>query len=560
QYAAYNTDDVSVIILDSATTPGKYITPSFTNTITVSGGTLYTNTRFIMNGAMVFEHICFSDSDNPFIAAQGHKLVMGEGITISGGGIYLVGGFESGSASNSSIPATGYSTDITIRSGVYRAVIGGNRGLSGSYSGTINITIGKTNENDILEITNTFITTSLNYDGGNNVYATVVFDGNVDSIADFYAVSAVAATGHFDVDIVMCGGNADLSKLAVGFKGNDYTLNVYSDSRVEGADAFAAKIIGAENVQLYSAYCLKVNGEHPDANADEACDVCGAKIGCTHEDGEWIETSPANCATLAKYTWYCFDCKKLIEDMTKDGDAFASDIHVSNNYEWNYDGEKYYYTCSACNGKVEQTDAPTVYLSANGSDTNNGQTAAAAVASLTEAVNRIANVGGTVVVCGTYPLDNTTLPTYSKPITIRGFDNGLERGGFTISSKTLLSLGGETVLENLRFNGAAIYIIACNWNDVTIGAIEATGNASAYVILGKYNIKENDDVPANATLTITEGAWVSDHASDTSTETRFYSRIYLGSAFGAGGVSASNKTVTLNATNVDIGTLYTMST
>ncbi len=560
QYAAYNGNDVTVTVLDSATTPANYKTPIFTNTITVRGGTLNTNTRFIMNGAMVFEHICFSDSANPFIAAQEHKLVMGEGITVSGGGIYLVGGYENGSASNSSIPSTGYATDITIRSGVYRTVIGANRGLSSAYSGTIDITIGKTNEGDVLQIVNTFVTTSLNYDGGNNVRATLTFDGNIDSIADFYAISAVAATGHFDVDVVVRGGNADLGKLAVGFKGNDYTLNVYSDSRVDGADAFAAAIIGEENVQPYNRYCLKVNGAHPDTNADEVCDVCGAIIGCNHENGEWIEISSANCATFAKYTWYCADCKELIEDITKDGDAFAADIHVSDNYEWNFDGEKYFFTCTACKTSVEQNEAPTVYVSANGNDKNGGLTVSAAVASLTEAVSRIANVGGTVVVCGTYPLENTTLPTYTKPITIRGYDNGLERGGFTISSKTLLSLGGETVLENLRFNGTAIYIIACNWNDITIGAIEATGNASAYVILGKYNIKENDDAPASATLTITENAWVSDHASDTSTATRFYSRIYLGSAFGADGISASNKTVTLNATNVDIGTLYTMST
>ena len=95
---------------------------------------------------------------------------------------------------------------------------------------------------------------------------------------------------------------------------------------------------------------------------------------------------------------------------------------------------------------------------------------------------------------------------------------------------------------------------------MTIGAVEAINNAHTYILLGKYNIKANDDTPAEATLTITEGAWVSDHASDTKTKTRFYSRIYLGDNFGKDGISVSNKTATLNATNVDIGVLYTMST
>ncbi len=562
QYAAYNTNDVTVTILDSATTPANYKTPSFTNTITVKGGTLNTNTRFIMNGPMVFEHICFADSGNPFIAAQEHKIVMGEGITVSGGDIYLVGGYESGSAKNSDVSATGYSTDITVRSGAYRAIVGANRGLSGAYSGTINITIGKTNENDTLQIANTLVTTSLNYDGGDNVYATVVFDGAVDSVADFYAVGAVDAQGHFDVDIVVRGGNADLSKLKVALKGSDYALNVYSDSRTDGADTFAAAIIGEENVQPYRHYCLKVNGEHPDANADEVCDNCGAKIGCEHESGEWIETSSANCAAFAKYTWYCADCKELIENMTKDGDSYAADVHVSESYEWQANGEKYYFICTACKTSVEQTEEPTVYVSESGNDKNDGLNSVNAVASLTEAVSRIANVGGTVVVCGSYPLDNTTLPAYAKPITIKGSDttDSFTRGGFKISSKTLLSLGGETVLDNLLFDGSATYIIACNWNNVTFGAIEAINNAQAYILLGKYNIKKNDDTLADATLTITEGALVSDHASDTQTKTRFYSRIYLGDSFGADGITVSNKTATLNATNVDIGVLYTMST
>ena len=561
QYAAYNTADVTVTILDSATTPAKYTTPAFTNTITVSGGTLNTNTRFIMNGPMVFEHLCFSDSGSTFIAAQEHKVVMGEGITVIGDGIYLAGGYEGGSAKNADISATGYSTDITIRSGVYRVVIGANRNLDGAYSGTVNITVGKTNANDTLQITNTFVTASLNYEGGNNVYATVVFDGDVDSIATFYAVSSVDAQGRFDVDVVVCGGT-DSSKLAVSLKGSDYALNVYSDSRKDGADTFAAAIIGEENVQPYSHYCLKVNGEHPDANADEVCDNCGAKIGCEHERGEWIETSSANCASFAKYTWYCADCKELIVNITKDGDSYAADIHVSENYEWQFDGEKYYYTCTACKNNVEQKDAPTIYVSESGNDKNDGLNSVNAVASLTEAVSRIANVGGTVVVCGSYPLSNTTLPTHAKPITIKGSDtsDSFTRGGFKISSKTLLSLGGETVLDNLLFDGGATYVIACNWNNVTFGAIEAINNAQAYILLGKYNIKKNDDTLADATLTITEGALVSDHASDTETATRFYSRIYLGDSFGADGISVSNKTATLSATNADIGVLYTMST
>ena len=37
--------------------------------------------------------------------------------------------------------------------------------------------------------------------------------------------------------------------------------------------------------------------------------------------------------------------------------------------------------------------------------------------------------------------------------------------------------GGETVLDNLLFDGSSTLIIACNWNNVTVGFVEAINNA-----------------------------------------------------------------------------------
>ncbi len=316
--------------------------------------------------------------------------------------------------------------------------------------------------------------------------------------------------------------------------------------------------IGAEQ-HNYACYCGDVARTEAHNFVDGVCDKCGALAFCEHENGEWREISVASCVDLAKYVWYCADCVAVIEDITKDGEGLDSDNHVTENYIWNFDGEKYYFTCTACAARVEQADAPTVYLSAKGNDKNDGRTAEEAVATLTEAVSRIANVGGTVMICGSFPLSDTELPAYTKPITFKG-DDGYYCGGFTISTKTLISLGGETVFDNILFDGSAACVIECNWNDVTFGKVEVINDAYTYIVLGAYNITESDDTAKEATVTITEGATLSYNVAGKLSSKWFYSRIYLGDVFGADGISSANKTATINATDADISVLYTMST
>ncbi|MBQ7661643.1 MAG: hypothetical protein IJS44_06265, partial [Clostridia bacterium] len=563
QYAAYNTADVMVVILDTAEAPATYHTPAFTNTVTVTGGTLVTHTRFILHGPMVFEHICFADTGNPFFAAQEHKIVMGEGITVSGGAIYLVGGYEHGTATNADIPATGFSTDVTVRSGVYHGLAGGNRYLGGAYAGNIRVVLGKTNPADTLTVTSTLAVASFNGEGGNGVNATFIFDGNVDSIASFCPIThASSANGHFDIDIVVRGG-ASLEKSNVLFRGSDYALNVYADPRIEGAEDLAATIIGAENVQPYRRYCLKVNGTHPDVNEDGVCDTCGSPTVCDHSDGEWVETVAANCTSPVVYTWYCLDCKELIPGMTDNGESVDTDNHVADHFVWNYDGTKYYFVCTSCAARVEQSAAPTVYVSADGNDRYDGRTPAKAVATLAEAVGRIANVGGSVAMVGAYPLTaDLSLPAYTKPITLCGYDadDGNAPGGFTAGANYILSLGGETTIENISFFGGRRFYIVANWNNLTFGKVFHQNSSYAYVILGSYPATVSDNAAKTATLTITESATAVIAPDGSVTRNRFYERVYLGSIFGADHLNASNKNVTLNATDAEIGVLYTIST
>ena len=564
QYAAYCAGDAVVNILDNAEVPEEYITPAFDGTITVSGGTLVTNGRFVLEGAVSFDHVHFSNNKSIVIAAHENKLVMGEGITMSGGAVYLVGGYENGLDSNKDIPATGYSTDITLRSGLYHSVGGGNRFLDGAYSGTIKVTVGKTNPEDTLIFDNTLVTASLNYDGGDNVYATIIFDGDVDEIVTFRPIvhPSAGVPGTFEVDVVV-KGTAGVAAEDIHLRGPNYTINVYADSRVDGAEDFAALIVGADNVQPYKRYCIKINGTHPDANEDTICDNCGAPTACEHESGEWVEMMPATCVSGAQYTWYCADCRELIETITKTGEELDADNHVSGGSKWEYNDGVYSLGCTACGEGIEQTNAPTVYVAASGNNAFDGTTVKKAVATVEEAVSRISNVGGTVVICGSYSLSGElALPEYSKPITFSGSDteDNYFYGGFKISATTVISLGGETKFDNIGFDGNAAYIIECNWNDVEFGKIEAVNNAYAHIVLGSYKITESNSTKATATVTITEGVTITRNAAGDYNKTRFYAYIYLGDAFGADGISVSNKTATLNATDADIGVLYTMST
>ena len=561
QYAAYCGKDVTINILDTATTPAKYVTPAFDSTITVTGGKLMPNNRFVMNGEFVFEHIEIAPTATLVMAAKEHKLVMGEGIVMSGSGIYLVGGYENSTCSNSDIPAAGFATDITLRSGTYHAVGGGNRYLSGAYSGTINITIGKTNPNDTLEITSTFATASLSSEGGDGVNATIIIDGTVDNINSFCPVThASSASGRFDIDIVVKGAaTTDAGNLI--YRGSNYTVNVYADERVDGAEEFAAIVVGAENVQPYKRYCVKVNGAHPDADENTICDNCGAPTVCEHENGEWSQTTAATCVSPIVYTWYCLDCRELIEEITMNGETVDSSNHVSESFEWQYVDGKYFFGCTACGNGIEQTYAPTIYVSQSGNNALDGTTAEKAVATVEEAVSRIANVGGTVVICDTYTLnDDLELPLYTKEITVSGSDNAGEYGGFTTSKNVVITLGGATKFDKISFGGRSVYTFECMWNDTTFGEVQPYDKATANIVLGRCGITENDAETVSSTLNIAEGTSQRHTASGVRYVDRFYEFIYLGDTFGADGVCVLNKTAVLNATNADIGVLYTMST
>ena len=112
-------------------------TSNITRTVTLpdnSSDTTYTSGNFYLPTETEFHHISFSNPQGSCrIVAQGHKLIMGEGITQTNATMQVYGG--------SGVDYTGNS-DVTVLSGQYNLIMGGNH--LGAMTGTTHVYFGGT--------------------------------------------------------------------------------------------------------------------------------------------------------------------------------------------------------------------------------------------------------------------------------------------------------------------------------------------------------------------------------------------------------------------------------
>ncbi|MBO7319048.1 MAG: hypothetical protein J6V06_03395, partial [Clostridia bacterium] len=189
------------------------------------------------------------------------------------------------------------------------------------------------------------------------------------------------------------------------------------------------------------------------------------------------------------------------------------------------------------------------------------------VATLEEAVKRLANVGGTVYFTARYDVAGAriTLPTYTETITFRGVVNesGNATSGFiNEGTDSVIELGGPSKFDNIVFKGKGINYIVGNWNDLDFGYTRIHDNAQIYLIAGEYRITEDDTAAKDITINL-DGATIS--TGNDNADVSFFERVYLGSYFDADNLTVSNKKVTLNVgkgnhNEAEIDLLYTMST
>ena len=92
-----------------------------------------------------------------------------------------------------------------------------------------------------------------------------------------------------------------------------------------------------------------------------------------------------------------------------------------------------------------------LFVAPGGNDAADGKTAASAKKTLAAAVSAMP-AGGTVVVAGDLTVDAETLAATEKPLCIVGTQGDRDYGG-TLRIRGTLTLGGETVIQNLRLAG-----------------------------------------------------------------------------------------------------------
>ncbi len=250
-YAAAVANDgvkVNVYILDSATVPTGYVSPDYKGHITISGGVLNTANQFTLGGALTVESITITPSKATVFEARGNKLVMGEGINMGNStAMYVVGGWDSHFSSTGDVPSHGYSTDVTIRSGKYSYVSGGNRDMKAEYRGEIKLTAGATAPTDTLTVTKILCTASLGDDYATDAKLTLTIDGSINfagtGILYVLSGSQRGERCNFDADVYLKGKIANY--IGVRYHGN-YTADLYVDTSLDGIDKTVADIMQGE--------------------------------------------------------------------------------------------------------------------------------------------------------------------------------------------------------------------------------------------------------------------------------------------------------------------------
>lgn len=149
-YAALGTNDGKIVITNTLTVSSKFIEPTHSGKITVTGGTLaVSNIRYILNGATTFENITLKGNrDYLTIVAQFNPIVFGEGITVSGFGSFtgvgnsvtIVGGLQSGEDKCNDDSLLDKDPSITVKSGKV-LIICSSRHIDKNYTGTVNLNI-----------------------------------------------------------------------------------------------------------------------------------------------------------------------------------------------------------------------------------------------------------------------------------------------------------------------------------------------------------------------------------------------------------------------------------
>ncbi len=286
QYA-YTGFDRTIVLMSMVTINSEYTEVAHTGHYTITsrfGGIDYAGgfdingtAHYLLNGPDTFSDIDIDIEKTSVWQARHNKLVMGEGIVCTGAkGLYIIGGVNG----NTTESFAGKGTDITLLSGTYLEVVGGNRsGSKDPISGDINIYIGGTATIDKVFLTSRGMkgnaatgNVHITLDGGViNAYVTATDASNANiGVTTPKGAVTVTITENFvlDTSFTATAGTGTDGATVVGIS----IANVYVANTIEALEAMSSAIIEIhqnvfdlysidEKIDIYGCYDIVPYGE-----------------------------------------------------------------------------------------------------------------------------------------------------------------------------------------------------------------------------------------------------------------------------------------------------------
>ncbi|MBR5527994.1 MAG: polysaccharide deacetylase family protein [Clostridia bacterium] len=125
-------------------------------------------------------------------------------------------------------------------------------------------------------------------------------------------------------------------------------------------------------------------------------------------------------------------------------------------------------------------DIPVYYISASGSDSNDGLSASAPFATLKAAMTALGTNEGTIKIIGTYSPTNSDYISHTQNIDIVGYD---ATSSFD-SSKAAISFGGPVTFKNITYSRGTNSYILSRGNDITFGQGFKTTSNDDWMVFG----------------------------------------------------------------------------
>ena len=182
---------------------------------------------------------------------------------------------------------------------------------------------------------------------------------------------------------------------------------------------------------------------------------------------------------------------------------------------------------------VENSVSETVYyVSSNGSDTNNGLSVGAPLATIKKAMTLIGNGDGKIKVIGTYIIEGSDYAPHSGSITIEGCDTS---SVIESQASAGITFGGPVTLKNITYKRGNNAYIVTSGNDIVFGEEFNTNSSNDYMIFGgRYGATSVDDI----NVTVNSG--------------KFTGRFNIGAVMPASGFTVNNDAnIKVNGGSID---------